>query len=522
MPGVVPVCTVSERCDPAPPAQAAGGRRWRTFGRGIARLVVAFLALWAADAVVASSATAVVGQTVILSVIFNSSWGIWYTYQWRKDGVDIADAIYSTYTLSKVQLADAANYTVLVGDTWGSTVSDNAALSVVQVFSFPTGVAKDSAGNLFVTDASSNSVQKITPDGIVSPFAGSMGVAGTNDGTGAAARFNQPNGIAIDGADNLYVADTGNALIRMITPAGAVTTLAGSAANRGNRDGVGTGAWFTKPMGIAADRNGNLYVADALAETIRRITPDGSVVTLAGTAGTSGDADGASATFSYPAGVAVDGAGNVYVADAYNNTIREITVAGLVTTRAGSAGISGSNDGIGIYALFNMPTGVAVDSRGNVYVADSANATVRMMDPTGAVTTIAGVAGVAGKGEVYGAPALFNQPSSVMVDNAGLIYVVDSGNDAVREIDANGTVSTVFLQTIPGTYANMAVPAIGGGLAGNTTGSGSAGGSSGGSTGGGGGGGGAMGYWFVLMLATLGSARTISRLRRGIVGGRWE
>lgn len=226
-------------------------------------------------------------------------------------------------------------------------------------------------------------------------FAGPMGGPGSVDGIGNAASFYRPGGVALDSAGNLYVADTENHTIRKITPAGAVTTLAGSSGLSGAADGVGAAARFDQPAGLATDRDGNVYVADRGRWTIRKITPTGLVTTLAGGGSGSGwgqDGIGTQATFSQPGGVATDGIGNVYVADTSDDLIRKITPAGVVTTLAGLGGYAGSADGVDA-ARFAAPTGVACDRAGNVYVADSLNNTIRKITPEGMVTTLAGLAG---------------------------------------------------------------------------------------------------------------------------------
>jgi hypothetical protein len=323
----------------------------------------------------------------------------------------------------------------------GSTDGTGAAAR----FGGPVGVATDSAGNVYV--AGGNTVRKITPAGVVSTLAGSAGVTGSTDGTGAAARFSSPRGVAVDGAGNVYVADTLNYTIRKITPAGVVTTLAGTAGVKGSADGTGAAARFDSPRGVSMDGAGNVYVADTDNHTIRKITAGGVVTTLAGTAGVSGitDGTGAAARFNSPRGVAVDSAGNVYAADAYNGTIRKITPAGVVTTLAGTAGVrvSGSTDGTGAAAGFDRPAGVAVDGAGNVYVADFGNETVRKITAAGVVTTLAGTAGVTGSTDGTGAAARFNSPRGVAVDGAGNVYVADQDNHTIRKITPAGVVSTL-------------------------------------------------------------------------------
>jgi len=199
--------------------------------------------------------------------------------------------------------------------------------------------------------------------GVVTTFAGTAGSPGSIDGMGSFARFNQPQGTAVDSAGNIYIADTFNSTIRKMTPSGQVTTLAGKGLNAGSADGAGSSARFNVPYSVAVDGVGNVYVADSGNHTIRKITAAGVVTTLAGTAGSSGsnDGTGSAARFYQPQGVAVDGAGNVYVADTYNCTIRKITSAGVVSTLAGSAGVTGSDNGLGSAARFYQPNELAVD-----------------------------------------------------------------------------------------------------------------------------------------------------------------
>ncbi len=264
-------------------------------------------------------------------------------------------------------------------------------------------------------------------------FAGPAGGPGSFDGNGAAVRFNSPTGVATDSGGNVYVADRNNSTIRKITPAGVVTTLAGSALLIGSADGTGSAARFNFPTGVATD-SGNVYVADTEAHTIRKITSAGLVTTLAGSAGLSGSADGtgSAARFYHPTGVATDSGGNIYVAEYLNHAIRKITPAGVVTTLAGSAGLIGSADGTGSAARFNFPTGVATDSGGNVYVADQFNHTIRKITPAAVVTTLAGSAGLRGNADGTGSAALFNQPNGVATDSGGNVYVADYTNNTIR------------------------------------------------------------------------------------------
>ncbi|MBI2927853.1 MAG: hypothetical protein HYY24_19345 [Verrucomicrobia bacterium] len=320
-------------------------------------------------------------------------------------------------------------------------------------FHQPTGVTVDSAGNVYVADSYNQTIRKITPDAVVTTLAGSIGEIGSADGARSAAQFSFPVGVAVDGAGNVYVGDYINSTIRKITTTGAVTTLAGSARQYGSTDGTGSAARFHYPSGVAVDGADNVYVADTINDTIRKITPAGVVTTLAGNAsitdpdgiplGGYADGSGSTARFNGPSGVAVDSAGNAYVADTYNHTIRKITRDGVVTTLAGSASQIGGADGSGSAAHFNRPTGVAVDSNGNVYVADSANSTIRKVTPAGVVTTLAGSLGLGGSADGTGRAARFSGPEGVAVDSAGNVYVADNSNSTIRKITPGGVVTTL-------------------------------------------------------------------------------
>jgi len=243
-------------------------------------------------------------------------------------------------------------------------------------FYTPGALAVDSKGNLYFVNG--NQIWEMTTAGALAPIAGN-GQSGSQDGPAFQAEFYSPQGLAVDKAGNVYVADAGNSTVRMISTAGTVSTVAGVATVYGTADGTGSAARFSQPSGIAVDSSGNLYVTDAGTNfTIRKITSGGVVTTLAGTAGAFGNVDGtgAAAEFSYQNAIAIDANGNLFVTQG-NNVIREITSSGAVTTIAGMPGTAGSADGTGAKALFNDPFGIAVDANGNVFVADSHNYTIR-------------------------------------------------------------------------------------------------------------------------------------------------
>ncbi|WP_295795539.1 gliding motility-associated C-terminal domain-containing protein [Mucilaginibacter sp.] len=301
-------------------------------------------------------------------------------------------------------------------------------------FNRPEGLTVDNNGNVYVADEANSLIKKITPGGIVTIFAGS-GIASFADGMGTGAFFHNPADVVVDAAGNLYVADANNHRIRKITSAGVVTTIAGD-GTVGHADGTGTAATFRLPSGIAIDAAGNLYVADSGNSLIRKISILGVVTTLAGS-GTTGSTNGTgtAASFNGPIGIAVDVAGNVYVADSYNNLIRKITTTGVVTTLAGS-GAQGDADGTGAAASFKDPIGMKIDADGNLYVTDAQNNKIRKITSAGVVTTVAGKLTLGAADGDLGT-ATFNTPFGIAIDANGNLYIGDTNNNSIRKIAAD-------------------------------------------------------------------------------------
>lgn len=344
-------------------------------------------------------------------------------------------------------------------------------------FNFPLGITVASDNYIYLADSSNNTIRFISTIGDVGTLAGTAGPISFADGSGTDARFYAPGGITLDPAGNAYVADTLNTSIRKINPQGVVTTVVPASKLIGNPTtivrqqsgdiyvtasyansiekistagltslfagpqsvfpdaGSGFAAPFAIPQGTISDGDGNIYVCDSFNRIIRKITPSGSISNWTGAIFFSGSTDGslAQARFNEPYGLAIDGTGNIYVADAGNHTIRKITPAGNVTTLAGSADMWGFDDGFGPAARFNSPEALAVDQAGNVFVADTGNKTIRKITPIGQVTTLGGLPFAKGNANGSGGNARFAAPVGIAVDSAGTLYIVDQDNNSIRK-----------------------------------------------------------------------------------------
>ncbi len=354
--------------------------------------------------------------------------------------MDEARNVYVSDTFNNtIRLITAAGLVTTFAGTPGMS-GNTEGTNGTALFAQPFGIAYDGMGNLYVADNENSSIRKIVIlTGVASDFAGpgQEGSPGSADGAGINARFRVPQGIAVSASGSIFVSDTGNNEIRAITISngvGNVTSLAGI-VSAGSTDGPANLARFNEPGGIAVDASNNVYVSDTINSTIRVISSNGVVSTLAGTAGQFGHADGTNGTasFIFPGGIALDHSNNLFVADSGNNTIRMVTPAGVVTTFAGTAGVRGSSNAIGTAASFAGPQGVAVDASNNVYVADTGNNMIRMITPEGVVTTIAG-SGIAGNSNGPASQAQFRGPAGIAVDASNNVFVADTGNNLIRKI----------------------------------------------------------------------------------------
>ena len=303
----------------------------------------------------------------------------------------------------------------------------------------PSGVALDGAGNLYIADRRNQRIRKVDSTGTISTVAGAKIQGFSGDGGAAtAAELRFPSGVALDNAGNLYIADRSNHRIRKVDSTGTISTIAGTGTEGFSGDGgAATAAEIDSPWGVVVDGAGNLYFADSDNHRIRKVDTAGTISTIAGTGteGFSGDGGAATAAqLSAPRGVALDGAGNLYIADTDNHRIRKVDTAGTISTIAGTGteGFSGDG-GAATAAQLNSPSGVALDGAGNLYIADAHNHRIRKVDTTGTISTIAGTgtSGFSGDGGAA-TTAQLNQPEGVAVDGAGNLYIADTYNDRIR------------------------------------------------------------------------------------------
>ncbi len=312
--------------------------------------------------------------------------------------------------------------TVAVTTFAGGTRGEKDGQGTAAEFLVPQGIAVDNAGNIYVAEGWGNKVRKISPDGMVNTW--------NTYFEATAVSYSTRHGVAVDASGTVYVGDAVNYLLRKITPEGVVSTLAGSTA--GFVDGNGEHAKFNKINGLTVDADGNVYVIDVdlLSRYIRKVTPDGTVTTIAGGASGYVDGVGTSARFRWPTSIAIDASGVLYITDTAIDRIRKITPDGMVTTFAG--GDYGYVDGAGVDAKFDSPDGIAVDAEGNVYVSDTKNNKIRKITADAVVTTLAG----SSEGFLDGTPneAKFYKPTALTIDADGSVYVIDSFNYGIRKI----------------------------------------------------------------------------------------
>jgi alpha-tubulin suppressor-like RCC1 family protein len=349
--------------------------------------------------------------------------------------------------LAPAQVAGPLQWRTLAGSPGGAGTADGTGRQAR--LNKPRGSAFDASGNLYLVDSGNHVIRKMTPAGVITTLAGLAGTAGSEDGTGNTARFNRPEALVIAASGLIYVTDSGNHTIRSLTMAGEVTTLAGLAETPGAVDGTGAQARFNRPKGLAMGDTGNVLVVDSVNHAIRQVTPAGVVTTFAGQLELPGtdDGTGSAAGFYFPAAMAALPGGGFVIADSGSHTLRVMTAAGVVSTLAGTAGEFGNTDGNGIEARFLSPASLTVDGTGIIYVADSQNHSIRRVTPAGEVTTLAGIPGTPGTDDGPGTEAFFNTPEGIAWKPDGTLFVSDTNNHTLRRVTLAGVVTTLAGET---------------------------------------------------------------------------
>jgi sugar lactone lactonase YvrE len=340
--------------------------------------------------------------------------------------------------------------------------SGDAGPATSAQLNYPMGIAADASGNLFIADYNNHRIRKVTPEGSISTVAGggTQGFSG-DGGAAVSAELNYPAGVALDSAGNLFIADSYNYRIRKVTPGGLIKTVAGngtagfSGDYEDSNSKTATSAQLNAPTCVVIDAAGNLFIADTLNRRIREVTTDEYIHTVAGNGSQGFSGDGGKATsaeLSYPVGLALDGAGNLFIADSYNYRIRKMTPDGVISTVAGNGtpGLSGDG-GAATSAQLDWPSGLTVDTADNLFIADYVNRRVRKVAPSGVITTVAGngTQGFSGDGG-QAASARFHLPTAVAVDSMGNLFIADSSNSRVRKVTPGGVISTVAGNGTPG------------------------------------------------------------------------
>ncbi len=361
--------------------------------------------------------------------------------------------LYST----NAQAQSTMTITTYAGDG-AAAFSGDGGPAASAALNLPKGMTVDASGSLYIADSQNFRVRRVT-NGVITTVAGNGINAFSGDGGPAInASFSDIQAVAVDAQGNLYIADSDNRRVRKVTPAGIVTTIAGIGIEGYSGDGgPATAAMIGRPEGLAIDAAGNLYIADSTRQRVRKIDTSGIITTVAGNGveGFSGDAGPAvNASLDFPIGVAVDRAGNIYVADGNNNRIRKITPGGIISTLAGT-GVAAAADASGdggpaIFGSLNIPSDVAADASGNVYIADSGHNEVRMVNPAGTISTVAGTGenGYSGDGGPA-TQAMLNYPWGLAADPLGNVYVADRVNTRIRLLASGVALGQPVLQPDP-------------------------------------------------------------------------
>lgn len=353
-----------------------------------------------------------------------------------------------------IQNLGAQNYIITtIAGTGYPSFSGDGGLATSAKLHYPSGIVTDTSGNLYIADYENNRIRKINTSGIITTIAGN-GIAGYSGdgGLATAAELQGPASIALDALGNLYIADYTNNCIRKVNTSGIITTIAGNSTPGYSGDGgIATAAQLHSPNNLVLDASGNLYIADANNNVIRKVNTSGTISTIAGngSAGYNGDGNLATSAELNPFGVFVDASGNVYIADHFNNCIRKVNTSGIISTIAGNATGGYSGDGGScLLAKLTNPLGIVLDDAGNIYIADTGNNVIRKISTSDIITTIAGNgnANNSGDGGLATLASLYG-PNGLCVDDSGNIYIADTFNNRIRKLTPLPSSAGVSLNT---------------------------------------------------------------------------
>lgn len=359
------------------------------------------------------------------------------------------DLLITDQAYTRVRKVDADGMISIVAGTSSGYSGDGGAATNARLRQ-PFGTISDSAGNLFIADSGNHCIRKVDTNGIITTIAGNGTTTYTGDGGLASnARLGLPTGVAVDASGNILIADRSYQRIRKAEASGVITTIAGTGTAGYNGNGPAVLSRLNNPNSVVADRQGIIFIADQSNNRVRKVGTNGFFIAVAGTGTASFSGDGGAATLATlnsPAGVASDVDGNIYIADQGNHRIRKVDVGGTITTIAGNGTAAYSGDGgAATSASLNNPAGIAVDAVGNVFIADKNNNRIRRVDTNGVITTIAGTNGVGGFSGNGGLAITnrLNGPTGVAIDSDGNLFIADQNNDRIRQIGTNGIITTV-------------------------------------------------------------------------------
>jgi hypothetical protein len=380
--------------------------------------------------------------------------------RWRLRSAVVVGSALACLSWAAPAVASGGTLSIIAGTgSFGAPIPGPATSSPLND---PQGMVVDSGGNLYIADANNNEIEKVTPTGTLSIFAGTGSSGAPIPGPATSSPLNVPRGLAVDAAGNIIIADSDNGMVEKVTPTGTLSIIAGTASPGPPIPGPATSSPLDGPTGVAIDSAGNLYIADEGNNQIFKVTPSGTLSIIAGTGGSGPPTPGpaTSSPLYSPADVAVDSVGNLYIADQGNNLIEEVTPSGTLSIIAGTPGSSGApSPGPATSSPLNNPLGVAVDSASNLYIADQGNNVIEEVTPSGTLSIIAGTGSLGAPAPGPATSSPLSYPGAVAVVSPGNFYIADSSNSQVEQVTPGTPVTTTPSPAPPATTPSPAPPA---------------------------------------------------------------